>query len=684
MKEILQDLNKEQKEAVTHLQGPLLVVAGAGSGKTKTITARVAYLISIGVDPKSILTLTFTNKAAREMRERALSLLEGKSLSSMPLLCTFHKFGLMFLRKHIHNLNRSRKFVIIDTDDKKRILRGYPSKLPISLIANEISKYKNSQISPQEAIETARLSHFQEIAQIYERYERYLLDNNLVDFDDLLVLTYKILDENPQLCEQVSQEYSFIMVDEFQDTNQIQNLLLRKLCSTHNNLCVVGDDDQSIYSWRGANVKNILEFPYEFGNSKIVKLEKNYRSTQKILNAANTLISHNRNRLPKKLIATKKEGKEIEVKILKNEQEEAEFVAKRISKLLKEGIEPSQIAVLFRINALSRSLEEAFRKEKLAYRVVGSTPFYERAEIKDAISYFRVLTNIDDEFSFKRIINKPRRGIGKATYEKLKLAAKERKSSILSMLWDMSEKEIEQIIGKRNTKTLYRFVGDLKYLRNIAKFTTGYSFLKEFEEYIGLKKYYSLMPDWEERVANLQELDAIFLDYVKSNPFNSLEDFLAELSLQSEQDQINESAISIMSVHASKGLEFDYLFVIGLEEGLFPLTGEESDIEEERRLGYVAFTRAKEELVLTYAISRFYKGKRVSLERSRFLNEAGLMKGRVKIERRKGYKKGDLVKHKLFGIGRVIGVSGANKELKLTINFGGKIYHILSSFVEKL
>ncbi len=684
MREILTQLNKEQLEAVTHLEGPLLVIAGAGSGKTKTITTRVAYLISLGIEPSSILTLTFTNKAAREMRERALGLLEESSLNSYPLLCTFHKFGLIFLRRYMGYLNRSNAFVIIDNDDKKRILRSFESKLPVPLISSEISKYKNSQISPKEAIESARLENFKEIAEIYEEYENYLVKNNLVDFDDLLLLTYKILDQNQEICDHISQLYSFIMVDEFQDTNELQSLLLKKLCSTHNNLCVVGDDDQSIYSWRGATVRNILEFPYEFAGAKVVKLEKNYRSTKKILEAANTLISHNRNRVSKKLQPTKEEGKAVEVVSLKNEQEEAQLVAKRIKALLEEGVNPSQIAVLFRINALSRSLEEAFKKAKIHYKVVGSTPFYERAEIKDAICYFRVLTNPSDEFSFKRIINKPRRGIGKATYEKLKAAASVKNLSILEMLWELDLEEIKEIVGKRSAKTLYSFVSDLKYLHNILKFNSGASFLKEFEEYIGLKKFYSLMPDGEDRVANLEELEGLFKEFIKTSPFGSLEEFLAEISLESEQDQIQESAISIMSVHASKGLEFDHLFVIGLEEGLFPLTGEESDIEEERRLGYVAITRAKKELTLTYARSRFYKGRRVRLERSRFLNEAGLMRGSVKIERRKGYKKGDLVRHKLFGIGRVIGVSGARKEVKLTINFGGKIYHILSSFVEKL
>ncbi len=681
MDKILEELNESQREAATTIDGPILVLAGAGSGKTKTITTRLAYLISIGIDPASILTLTFTNKAAKEMRERALAMIDNAIYP--PLLCTFHKFGLLFLKFHIEKLGRSNNFVIIDTDDKKRIIKSLKPDLPIPLVASEISKYKNSLISPDEAIAAARLPNYKKIAALYQKYEEYLQKNNLVDFDDLLVLTYKILDQDEELCRQMSQKYQFIMIDEYQDTNELQNLLVKKLCATHNNICVVGDDDQSIYGWRGANVKNILEFPNQFDNVKVIKLEKNYRSTKKILEAANNLIAHNRNRLGKTLQATLEEGEDIVVRSFSDEQEEAMEVGKQIRRLIDAGTPPSEIAVLFRINALSRSIEEAFNRLGIHFKLVGAIRFYERAEIKDLISYLRIIANPLDDFSLKRIINKPKRGIGKVTVEKLEAEAKKRGLSILQLLNALEEKELATIVGKKNAKTLRTFADTLRQLH--AALDDGlYNFIDEFERLVGFKEYYASMPDGLERIANIDEFYGLFRDYIKQNPENSLEDFLGDLSLQSDQDQIGGEAVNIMSVHASKGLEFAHLFVIGMEEGFFPLTGDGCDMEEERRLGYVAFTRAKKTLHLSYVHSRFYKGRRAHLEKSRFLGEAGLCQGSVKIEKRAGFKKGDLVKHKIFGIGRITGVSKAGREFKLTINFGGQTRDILSSFVERV
>ncbi|SMC08279.1 ATP-dependent helicase [Nitratiruptor tergarcus] len=681
MKKILQELNEEQRDAATTIDGPILILAGAGSGKTKTITTRLAYLISIGIDPASILTLTFTNKAAKEMRERALALIDNAIYP--PLLCTFHKFGLLFLKFHISRLGRDSNFVIIDTDDKKRILKSFKPDLPLALIASEISKYKNSLISPSEAIASARLPNFKKIANLYQQYEEYLLENNLVDFDDLLALTYKILDTNEDLREETSKKYNYIMIDEFQDTNELQNLLIKQLCSTHSNICVVGDDDQSIYGWRGANVKNILEFPNTYENVKIVKLEKNYRSTKKILEAANNLIAHNRTRLGKKLEATKTEGEPIVVLENSDEQEEAHKIGEKIIQLISQGVRPSEIAVLFRINALSRSIEEAFNRLGINFKLVGAIRFYERAEVKDILSYLRVIANQNDDFSLKRIINKPKRGIGKATYEKLEKAAKDKDISVLKFLWEIEESELLGVVGKKNAKALLQFIENLKYLQNVAQ-DSLYNFIDEFEKTVELKKYYASLPDGFERIANIDEFYGMFRDYIKQNPENSLDDFINELSLQSDQDQIGGEGVAIMSVHASKGLEFEHLFVIGLEEGFFPLTGDGCDIEEERRLGYVAITRAKKELTLSYVKSRFYKGRRTHLEKSRFLGEAGLLQSSIKIEKKAAFKKGDLVKHKIFGIGRVIGVSKAGKEFKLTINFGGQQRDILSSFVERV
>ena len=423
MSDILEGLNPAQREAASHVDGAMLILAGAGSGKTKTITARLAYLLSNGVPPGNTLTLTFTNKAAAEMRSRALNLISGLNLSGVPLLCTFHKFGLLFLKFHISELGRSANFQVIDTDDKKKIIKGFEINLPTSLLTAKISTYKNSLIGPKDIDELLKgeddeLSRmysgfYAHCADAYKRYEAYLATNNLVDFDDLLILPYKILSANERLCDEISRRYAYITVDEYQDTNDIQFKLLQKLCTAHENLAVVGDDDQSIYGWRGARIENILNFKDQFSNVKFIKLEQNYRSTDEILNAANELISHNKNRLGKSLTSMNGGGEKIE--ILRSDEEgiEAAKIAEAIKKLLSSGVAPSQIAVLYRVNALSRALEEGLNRAKIPYKMVGGVKFYERAEIKDTIAYLRLVNDEHDDFSMRRIINVPKRGIGK-------------------------------------------------------------------------------------------------------------------------------------------------------------------------------------------------------------------------------------------------------------------------------
>ncbi len=679
MDKILKDLNDAQREAVTHIDGPLLILAGAGSGKTKTITTRLAYLIKNGIPPSNTLTLTFTNKAALEMRNRALAMIE-KALYP-PLLCTFHKFGLLFLKFYIQRLGRKNSFVIIDTNDKKRILKNINDDLPTSTIASEISKYKNSLITPKEAIKRAQQPLYKKIAQIYQKYEEYTIENNLVDFDDLLSLTYKILSENEDIKEEISQRYQFIMVDEYQDTNELQYKILKTIAAPQNNLCVVGDDDQSIYGWRGANVKNILEFKNQFPNVKIIKLEYNYRSTNKILQAANNLIEHNRNRLGKVLKATKESGEDIKILHFQNETQEALAIAKRIKELINKGVPYGEIAVLYRVNALSRSLEEGLNKENIPYKMVGGVKFYERAEIKDLIAYLRIISNPYDDFSLKRVINKPKRGVGKVALNNLENRAFEKKKSIYEILED--KEDLKELVSKKAYKEIVKFIDSLNYLRE--KMQKGsYYLLEELEREFKLREFYASMPESYEKIANIEEFMGYYQDYMKSYPENSLEDFLNEISLESDQDQISEDNICIMSVHASKGLEFEHLFVIGMEEGFFPLIGEGTDIEEERRLGYVAITRAKKDLTLSYADSRFFRGKRSSLIKSRFLKESGLVKGSLVIEKSTPYKKGDLVKHKIFGIGRVLAVSKVKREFKLKINFGGTQREILADYVERI
>ena len=688
MQDIIEALNEAQQEAVQHIDGPLLILAGAGSGKTKTLTTRLAYLISVvGIDPLNTLTLTFTNKAAKEMRHRASSLIHTQS-SSMPLLCTFHKFGLLFLKFHIEKLGRANNFVIIDSDDRKKILKRIAKEhkvdLNIAFIGSEISKYKNTLLTADEIIKKAELVDYKKIATIYRDYEKEITENNLVDFDDLLMLTYKILKENDDLRKETSNRYRYIMVDEYQDTNELQFKLLELLASEHNNLCVVGDDDQSIYGWRGANIRNILEFSSYFKNTKTVKLETNYRSTTPILKAANELIEHNSQRIGKKLSSFKGDGQGVKLFHSLDESLESRSIAKEIKALLAKGVSSDEIAVLYRINALSRSLEEGFTKEGLPFKLLGGMRFYDRAEIKDIISYFRLLSNPNDDFSLERIINKPKRGLGKVSIDKLKKEAFNKECSIFTLISKLQAEELNKIVSKRATNSLKEFVNNINTLRTELK-NSLYNFLELFEELIGIKKYYASMVDGQERILNIDEFNGYFREAITTNPNLSLDVFLNNISLQSDQDQIDENAITIMSIHASKGLEFEHLYVIGLEEEFFPLLGDGCNMEEERRLGYVAITRAKSDLTLCYTDSRFYKGQRKLIKKSRFLGEAGLINDTAfKRSKTPSYKKGDLVKHKLFGIGRVQGSTKSGREYKLKINFGGSKREILSSFVQSV
>ncbi|MGM0623195.1 MAG: ATP-dependent helicase [Campylobacterota bacterium] len=677
-------LNEAQLEASKHIDGPMLILAGAGSGKTKTITARLAYLLSLGIDPADTLTLTFTNKAANEMRQRALDMIDNDSIYP-PLLCTFHKFGLMFLKFHIHRLNRKNSFVIIDSDDRKRIVKTIMKNLkidiPLSFVTTVISNHKNHLIDPALAQEKAEMPNYKKATKIYEAYEQWLQTNNLVDFDDLLVLPYKILRDNDDICEQTSKKYKYIMVDEYQDTNDIQFKLLQKLCSTHDNLCVVGDDDQSIYGWRGANVKNILEFHEHFEGTKIVKLQTNYRSTDQILNVSNQLIEHNRNRLGKTLQSHIGGGEDVRLLESMDENIEANKIAKEVREFILQGEDPQEIAVLYRVNALSRSLEEGLNKEGVPYQLIGGVRFYERAEIKDIICYLRIIANSSDDFSFKRVINKPKRSIGAKTIEKLEFSKGE--LSFYDFLNESSLKDLEKLTSKKAAKAMKEFIDAVQLCKDEAD-KAIYNLIDTFESSIKLKEFYTTLPDGRDRILNIDEFYGLFRDSITKNPSISLDEFLHEISLQSDQDQISGEQISIMSIHASKGLEFNRVYVIGCEEEFFPLLGEDCNIEEERRLAYVAMTRAKRHLIMSTADSRFHRGRRKHLKKSRFLKECGLIEGSFTLEESSEYKKGDLVKHKLFGIGRVQEVTKAGKERKLKINFGGNKKEILSSFVESV
>ncbi|MDO8453716.1 MAG: UvrD-helicase domain-containing protein, partial [Sulfurimonas sp.] len=564
MEKIFKKLNEEQAKAVRQTEGPVLILAGAGSGKTTTIVSRLAYLIEeVGIPASNILTLTFTNKAAKEMRERSLEMI--REVAYPPLLCTFHKFGLLFLKFNIHLLNRQNNFVVIDTDDKKRIIKTINSELPTPLIASEISRYKNSLMSPDDAYKQAELFNYQQIAKVYEEYEEYLKENNLVDFDDLIALTYRLLEQNPELAQKTSEKYQYIMIDEYQDTNELQLKLLQKLCTAHSNICVVGDDDQSIYGWRGAHIRNIMEFHEDFTGTNVFKLEENYRSKEPILKVANALIEHNRSRLGKKLIGTRGSGEDVAILNSNDESEEARKIALKINKLLNSGVRGVDVAILYRVNVLSRSIEEGLNRAGIAYKLVGGLRFYDRAEIKDLISYIRVITNFHDDFSFKRIVNKPKRGFGKASIDKVELAAHKNDTSIFEYVTNASLEELEALVKKKNAQTLKKFIKDIEHVAQIAKEST-YDFIDLLEDTFHLKNIYAGMQDEQERTLNMDEFYGLFRDFVKKSPESSLDEFLNELTLQSEQDQMEGESIYMMSIHASKGLEFDHVFVIGIEE----------------------------------------------------------------------------------------------------------------------
>ncbi len=670
------NLNYAQIQAVKHIDGSMLILAGAGSGKTMTITTRLAYLVSLGICPSSILTLTFTNKAATQMRNRAFSLMDD--ISVPPLLCTFHKFGLLFLKLHIHKLERKNNFMIIDTDDKRRILRSLDKDIDVRHVASSISKFKNTLQTTEDA-KLLRAKDSATTAVVYEQYQNYLQKNNLVDFDDLLLLPYQILEKFDDIAKTTSEKYRYIMVDEYQDTNELQFKLLKKLCTTHDNISVVGDDDQSIYEWRGATIKNILNFDKNFKNTKIIKLEKNYRSTHEILKYANQLIEHNQDRLGKKLIGTKEQGAKPKVYESIDERLETQKIIRDIRQLVSSGESPNDIAILYRVNALSRQLEDGLTKAGINYKLIGGKRFYERLEIKDIVAYFRTIVQPNDNFSFKRIVNAPKRGIGKTTVLKLDNLSKETNMSIFELLNNSQNEDMISLVGQKNYRTLKLFVASILELQDVLRASKN-RFVDAFEDMFEIRQSYKNMIDGVDRIANIDEFYALSRDYFLEDMDNNMHNFLNKISLSIERDELNTDAISLLSIHSSKGLEYEHIFVVGLEEGFFPLP--KSDIQEERRLGYVAFTRAKTTLTLSFVHNRFYKGRRAILTKSRFLSECGLLQGGLKIQKSKSFKKGDTVKHEVFGLGVVEIAKLVGKSYKLKINFGGTKREILSDFIK--
>ncbi|MFC3848128.1 ATP-dependent helicase [Helicobacter baculiformis] len=611
---LLAGLNAPQAQACIHVEGPLLVLAGAGSGKTKTLTTRLAYLLACArVPPEQTLTLTFTNKAAHEMRERANALLRacGHVCTAHPMLTTFHKFGLFFLKQHAHLLGRQ-NFKLLSPQEaktlsKEAILKLKPpyieERVYLGNIFKHISMLKNHQVALHNC--------YPDVQKAYKIYQELLLKHNFVDLDDLLALPYALL-EDVELATYISQRYTFIMVDEYQDTNPLQFKLLQKLCTTHQNLCVVGDDDQSIYGFRGADINNILDFQDQFPQAKVIKLEQNYRSSQDIVQCANTLIKHNTRRHPKTLFSHNPHtnNQRLVFKHFASPHEENTFLTTTILECAKRGVSYGQMAILYRFNMLCKSIEEGLRGAKIPYRVVGGTGFFERAIIKDLLAYFKVIVDPNDDAHLCRIINTPPRGIGATSLEKIKQLSQEHMLSIYqlykkNLLKGVLAKRTHEMLGK-----LYTLLQSLASCPNTAVLNT-------LLQAVPLEARCS-----EEDLEYIEGLQSMLEDYFQE-PQASLAGFL-EQSILEDPSLNNDQALSCMSVHAAKGLEFRVVFIVGFEEDFFPYY--KADLEEERRLCYVAITRAKEELYLCSAQERMYFNTlQHGLHPSTFLKEARLL-----------------------------------------------------------
>ena len=672
----LEDLNKEQKEAVLQTEGPLLVLAGAGSGKTKVLTTKIAYLIEeIGISPYNILAITFTNKAAKEMSDRLYKMIG--EISKKAQVSTFHSFGLKILRENYKELGYSKNFVILDSEDSLSIIKKSLKKMEYdpkdfhpNAIRNKISGCKNEMMSPDE-YEKYALSDFEKVVlKVYRDYEKTLKQNNSMDFDDLLILPIKLFREHPDILQEYQEHYKYILIDEYQDTNEAQYILTKMISAKYKNICCVGDNDQSIYSFRGANYRNILNFEKDYKEAKIIKLEQNYRSTSTILNAANAVIKNNTDRHDKNLWSTKGEGEKISYFRAHSEKSEGEYVVKEIDKLVENGIEYENIAVLYRTNAQSRVIEESFLKANMPYRIIGGLSFYSKKEIKDIMAYLRLIHNEKDNVSLLRIINTPKRGIGAKTIENLIKKADEENKSIYEVISSGKELEFKKMI--EGIKTLS---SDLTLTELVDKIL----------DVTGIKKEYEDENNFEAdiRLENLEEFKSVTKEFEERNGLISLEDFLLEVSLVSDINEYkeNRNQVSLMTIHSVKGLEFDYVFVVGLEEGIFPHINslmDNSELEEERRLCYVAITRAKEKLFLVNARMRMLFGKESVNPPSRFINEIDkeLLDNKYvdqkeekiveEVKREKSeffhqedisYRVGEFVYHDVFGQGKVVEVT---------------------------
>ena len=711
MNSLLTGLNKEQQQAVQHTEGPLLILAGAGSGKTKVLTVRVAYLLAQGVNPYEILAITFTNKAAKEMKSRVEGLVGD--VANRIWLSTFHSFWAKFLRFEIDSfLGYNSNFTIYDTSDSQAVIKAALKALnlddkyyPVGAMIAAISDAKNQLLFTSDFRKQARDFYQQKVADVYEYYERESRNNNALDFDDLLLVAVKLLQSNAAVLDKYSHRFRYVMIDEYQDTNHAQYLLAKLLASHWKNIAVVGDADQSIYAWRGADIQNILDFEKDYPNCTSIKLEQNYRSTKIILDAANAVIDNNEGRTPKNLWTDKTEGAKIQHFTAQSEHEEAAFIGDTIAK--KHDIHDvpyGDMAILYRTNAQSRVLEEALIKRALPYTMVGGTKFYDRKEIKDVLAYLRVLYNPFDDLSLLRIINVPKRSIGATTVAKLQEYARANGTSLFMTLTQLHL--IDSIKGKTKEKLeefgilIFTLVSEMEnrtvldILESILD-RTGY--LAQLEE--------STDPQDQARAENIGELLSVAKDFQDTNPSGTVEDFLEQVALVNDVDSFEqeESKVTLMTLHAAKGLEFPIVFLCGLEEGLFPHSRtlmNPEEIEEERRLAYVGITRAEKELYISNATTRTVFGRTSSYLPSRFIDEIpeelvdGLRAKRkvpddikrhvpqhmsvtsrpvtkpiVRNEVIADWKVGDTAIHSKWGNGKVINVTGEGAGMKLTIEF---------------
>ncbi len=731
---LLKNLNPPQKDAVETMDGPLLILAGAGSGKTRVLTHRMAHIIGNGkAAADEILCVTFTNKAAKEMEHRIYKLLSEIQAPIMSHLWinTFHSFCVRILRQHVEMLDYKKPFTIYDSGDQlsliKRVLQSLnlnDKMYPPKNFQGRISHSKMLGLQPENLkANNSRNIIDQKTLEVYTRYEIEMKKANAMDFDDLLLKTYELFRMYPDLLKAYQEKFKYIMVDEYQDTNHIQYLLIKMLAGSHHNICVVGDEDQSIYSWRGADISNILNFEKDFPNAKMIKLEENYRSTKNIVNAATSVIQNNTERKDKTLFTNNLDGDSIQVRQERNEYDEAKFVSKEIQRLISSGHNNlNDYAIFYRTNAQSRVLEEQLRALAIPYRLIGGMRFYERAEIKDMISYLRLSVNPSDNIAAKRIINVPARGIGKTTVEQLDHLSIERSITFFEAIkYAVEHREF----NAGTTSKLRRFadiIDDLMVQQNHYKLSDFYPLVLDKTDYLVMLKKENT-PEAEARLSNLEELSNAIVQFEKERGDDaSIAGYLEELALASDLDKQDAeyNAVTMMTLHISKGLEYPYVFIVGCEENLFPSTRaddtDETGIEEERRLAYVGMTRAREKLWMTHTqIRRVWGQEQMNLP-SRFINEipknliqysSGVAttgpssfasrygsrgqnqdddsqnfpnyddysesySGSDSSKSKSGYSKGQRVRHPTFGVGSIFDLEGANDDLKISVMFQDK------------